>query len=502
MFLLIIILFCLLIILLDLYYRYSRGPRLINKLKGPKLMFFFGNVWEIQGDPVYIFYKQLEWWKKYGDLFRLVGFHYRAIFVHKPEDLETVLSSSRFNEKTYPYMFLHSWLREGLLTSNGEKWQQRRKMLTPAFHFNILKKFFNVIRDHTEDLMQYVGEEVDKDKTSLAPLISKQTLKVICETSMGINMREESKKPITNKYFNALPELTESVIYRANKLWLFTDPVYNLTTVAKKEKKALKDLHDFTTNVIKERRKLRENTNVEDFFEADEVYGRKTKLAMLDLLLDEENKGKIDEPGIREEVDTFMFEGHDTTATAICFMIMRIANEPKVQDLIYEELQSIFGDTFRTTTLEDLTQMKYLECCIKESLRIYPSVPFMARYITEECNIGGYTIPKNTFCNINVFAIHRNPKIFPDPEKFVPERFQPENIVKIHPYAYIPFSAGPRNCIGQKFAMMELKTVMSSLLWRYRLEPITKPEDLVFKSDLVLRTTHPLYVRFCRRNNN
>ncbi|XP_026733291.1 cytochrome P450 4C1-like [Trichoplusia ni] len=491
------------VICLHVYFRYSYSGRLIHKLNGPKGIFLFGNIFDIFISPEEIFRTQIRWRKVHGNIFRLYGLHYRAVYLYKPEYIEAVLSSTRHTHKGMPYTFLYPWLGEGLLTSAGEKWQHRRKLLTPAFHFLILKKFFITFCERAEELMKTFDKEADKDRTELFPLLSKSTLSIMCETSMGTTPQEDIET-LTNKYFQPVHTLSTIIIYRVTRLWLFTEFMFQFSNVSKIQSLALKSLNNFTTQIIQYRRKSRNQMPVSVAFgdESDDVYGKKAKLAMLDLLLDEERKGRIDEKGIREEVDTFMFEGHDTTATALCFLIMSLANEQKIQALVREEMLSIFGDSQRIPTIEDLSKMKYLECCIKESLRLYPSVHFISRMLTEDLKIDGYIIPKGTICNFNVFDIHRNPEIFPDPETFIPERFLPEKCANRHPYAYIPFSAGPRNCIGQKFAMMELKTVISSLLRKFHLEAITKPEELVFKPDLVLRTSKPVYVKFCKLMKN
>ncbi|CAH4037709.1 unnamed protein product [Pieris brassicae] len=111
----------------------------------------------------------------------------------------------------------------------------------------------------------------------------------------------------------------------------------------------------------------------------------------------------------------------------------------------------------------------------------------------------GCKIPAESVCIICVYDVHRLPNLYPETEKFIPERFLPENTVDRHPFAYIPFSAGPRNCIGQKFAMLEIKPLISGLIRRFHVDPVTKTTDIRYKSDLVLRSTHPLYVQFKNR---
>ncbi|GIY25301.1 cytochrome P450 4c3 [Caerostris darwini] len=140
--------------------------------------------------------------------------------------------------------------------------------------------------------------------------------------------------------------------------------------------------------------------------------------------------------------------------------------------------------------------MKYLECVIKESIRLYPVVPLMFRKCTEAFKFMDYTVPAGTSCVIVSQIIHRNPEVYPNPEKFDPERFLPENIRTRHPFAFIPFSAGPRNCIGQKFAMMEIKTVVANILRRFRLVSLDPRDKLNIYPALVTRTVKPLRMRF------
>lgn len=176
----------------------------------------------------------------------------------------------------------------------------------------------------------------------------------------------------------------------------------------------------------------------------DELLGKKKRLAFLDLLIEASKDGQIlSTDDIREEVDTFMFEGHDTTSAAISWTLFLIGSDTRIQEKVIAELDEIMdGDRSRPPTMKELLDMKYLECCIKEALRLYPSVPMIARHIREEVKIDNYTIPVGTTAMIVTYMLHRNPEIYPTPEKFIPERFLPENCKGRHPYAYIPFSAG------------------------------------------------------------
>ncbi|GFS92992.1 cytochrome P450 4V2 [Nephila pilipes] len=164
---------------------------------------------------------------------------------------------------------------------------------------------------------------------------------------------------------------------------------------------------------------------------------------------------EFSEEDICEEVNTFVAAGHDTVAITIAWALYLIGLYPDVQTKIHEELDRIFGtDEKRDVTERDLNDLEYLDCVLKETNRIYTAVPIISRYLQKDTKICGYTIPKGSICAVLIYFLHRDKDVFPEPEKFDPDRFLPENSAKIPEYGYIPFSAGPRNYIGQKFAVM------------------------------------------------
>ena len=176
-------------------------------------------------------------------------------------------------------------------------------------------------------------------------------------------------------------------------------------------------------------------------------------MAFLDLLIakSESDATSLNDDDIREEVDLSMFAGHDTTASAMTWFLYCIAKHPKEQENVVDELEYIFGQSQRPCTTQDITEMKYLECCIKETLRLYPSVPAVMRTLTEEVQVGDYLIPAGVSVALMIYGMHRNSAFHDDPDTFKPERFLPEHNNDRHPFSFVPFSAGPRNCIGASF---------------------------------------------------
>ncbi|XP_062557215.1 cytochrome P450 4d1-like [Armigeres subalbatus] len=200
-------------------------------------------------------------------------------------------------------------------------------------------------------------------------------------------------------------------------------------------------------------------------------------------------------------IDTFMFEGHDTTTSAISFLTGILAKYPDVQQKVYDEVRSVIGDNSNVpVTLSMLNQLNYLDLVIKETLRLYPSVPIFGRALLENQEINGITFPAGSNLVIFPYFMGRDPNYFEDPLEFRPERFAVEkSAAKSNPYQYVPFSAGPRNCIGQKFAVTEIKSLISKLVRHYEVLPPkqAKPETII--AELVLRPEHGIPVRLRNR---
>lgn len=255
--------------------------------------------------------------------------------------------------------------------------------------------------------------------------------------------------------------------------------IFNLTSHRKLRDDALKVLHGETTRTIDKRR-----------IEIDVTAESSKNLSFLDILLVSQRAGSgISNESIREEVDTFMFEGHDTTSSAIGFAIYQLSLNPELQHIAYEEAKEMAG--------REKEPMVFLEAVIKETLRLYPSVPILSRILDRDTIINGQTYPKGTVLAVVTYNVHRNERYFPDSEKFDPYRFLDQS-QEIDPFAFIPFSAGPRNCIGQKFAMLELKTTLSVLLRNFEILPAANFEPVQIP-ELVIKSGNGIRIRLKKR---
>lgn len=228
-------------------------------------------------------------------------------------------------------------------------------------------------------------------------------------------------------------------------------------------------------------------------------FKRKRRLAFLDLLLEAYDRGEISREGIREEVDTFMFEGHDTTAAGLTWALYLLARHPHIQQQVHEEVDKFFEQRPETLTVNDLKDLRYLECVVKEAQRMFPSVPFIARRTTEDCHLDGYLAPKGTALGVCTIGLHRNPNVWEAPLEFNPDRFLPENSQGRHPYAFVPFSAGPRNCIGQRFALQEEKLVLAHVMRNFTLDSTQTFDELKTCAEIITRPKDGIFVSLARR---
>uniref|UniRef100_A0A8C8ZAJ3 Cytochrome P450 n=1 Tax=Prolemur simus TaxID=1328070 RepID=A0A8C8ZAJ3_PROSS len=191
-----------------------------------------------------------------------------------------------------------------------------------------------------------------------------------------------------------------------------------------------------------------------------------------------------------------MFEhiSHDTTASGLSWVLYNLAKHPEYQERCRQEVQELLRDREpKEIEWEDLAQLPFLTMCIKESLRLYPPSPTISRYCSQDVVLpDGRVIPKGNICAISIFGIHHNPSVWSDPEVYDPFRFDPENSQERSPLAFIPFSVGPRNCIGKNFAMTEMKVALALTLLRFRVLPDTEPRR---KPEIILRAEGGLWLR-------
>ncbi|XP_072759258.1 cytochrome P450 4C1-like isoform X2 [Anoplolepis gracilipes] len=466
--------------------------------------FPFGVIFELikmrDYERVQWFAKQMQRFSKEGIFIHWLGMK-PFINLYKPEFLEIILPSTVNIEKGYPYEMLESWLGKGLLTSTGKQWNHDRKLIGPTFHFTILDQFAVIMFEKAEILTKCLEKEIVKNPgkaINIFPFINNVTLDVICETAMGVDVHAQE---IETKYTSTIHRGSKLIFDRLLRPWYGSDWLYDLVPSGKEYKSVIDTIHKFTKEVIRKKKIARQSQNnfAKSENEDDKIdIGKRKRKAFLDLLLDQNEKDEapLTDDELRAQVDTFMFEGHDTTAVAITWTLFLLGNNLEHQEKVHEELEKVFKDSETPANVKELSQLKYLDRIIKETLRLFPSVPMITRKLAEDVKMGDYMLPKGTTVLAAIGLTHTNPEVWPDPEKFDPDRFLPENSKHRNPYAYIPFSAGPRNCIGQRFALLEQKTILTAILRKWRLKSVKTMDVIEYSAALIFRPCEDIFIHF------
>ncbi|CAL7952373.1 unnamed protein product [Xylocopa violacea] len=407
----------------------------------------------------------------------------------------------------------------------SHKWRAHRKLIAPTFHLNVLKTFIDLFNANSRAVVEKMRKENGKE-FDCHHYMSELTVEILLETAMGVSKTTQDRSGF--EYAMAVMKMCDILHLRHTKVWLRPDWLFNLTKYGKDQIKLLEIIHGLTKKVIQRKKEeyksgkrniidtsadknesktsdatvegvsFGQSVGLKDDLDADDDVGEKKRQAFLDLLIEAGQNGVVlNDQEVKEQVDTIMFEGHDTTASGSSFFLAMMGCHPDIQEKVIEELDEIFGDSDRPATFQDTLQMKYLERCLLETLRLYPPVPIIGREIKTDLKLAStdLTIPAGCTVVIATIKLHRNAAIYPNPDVFNPDNFLPEKTANRHYYAYVPFSAGPRSCVGRKYAMLKLKIVLSTILRNFRVRSDLKESDFRLQADIILKRAEGFKVR-------
>ncbi|KAJ3632434.1 hypothetical protein MTP99_009445 [Tenebrio molitor] len=478
------------IIVIPIYYYYTKLHRIekfFETFPTPTTVPILGNARDLRSSAA-LFKNLHAYVRNYGKMVHIkIGPIGHVLVCSDYKFIEFLLTSNKLLKKSFNFKLLEPWLGTGLATADGGvKWRAHRKLITTAFHFKILEQFVDVFESTGEILVQKLSKESGNQSVDVFPYLTRCTLDIICETAMGTKVDTQNSE--ASSYVQSVKTMCKIFLSRTMSILKRYDCIFRFTKDYEIQQKCLKILHGYTNNVIdSKRRELEEKRKDKKWRDVDDL-GRRKKKVFLDLLLEGTVDGQsMSDKEIREEVDTFMFGGHDTTATAVSFILYCLANNKEVQDKILEEQKELFGNEKNPkVTYSNIQEMKYLENVVKEGLRLYSPVPLFSRRIDQDVEYDGTIIPKGVGVLIFGHGIHMDPQYYPNPEKFDPSRF--ENLDGRYPFAFIPFSAGPRNCIGQKYAMLEIKCLLSKIVRNFELFPASPHHEMMLAVEIVLKS--------------
>ena len=453
-----------------------------NRPPGPKDNWLLGSLIPFARDPGNYL---LELAQKYGDTVYMRVLNLPFYIVSHPDDIREVLvnQADKFRKSQLDYDILSRFLGNGLLTNEGESHRRQRRLAQPAFHSKRIQAYAETMVDYTEDLLaewqNHQVRDVADDMMRLTMFIVSKTL----FSADGATTNDDAAATIGSA-IHTFQAVSNHAYLRG-----FTLPEWLPTQDNRAAKKALIAYNHHLEQIIAQRRATAVNGDIADNGDL---------LSMLMLSRDEDGSAMSDQQ-LRDEVATLFAAGHETTSNALTWTWYALAQNPDVEARLHEELDEVLRG--RVPTLADLPNLPYTLMVIKEAMRLYPPAWILsARTAQEDVTIDQYIVPKGTSVTIAPYALHRLARTFPNPEQFDPERFRPEREKLIPKYAYVPFGAGPRVCIGNSFALMEAQLILATIAQQYRLHLVPN-QEIKMAMQITLSPKNGLKMRLESRRN-
>lgn len=415
----------------------------VKDISGPKGHWLFGSAKDFIKDPL-TFVEHVG--KNYKDI---AFFHFgprQIVFLTDPELVKHVLLTNNKNyKKGIQYEPLKLVLGNGLLTSDGDYWLRQRRIAQPVFHKQSISSFAEKMVDSSiqklKDWEYKTGKTID-----VFPEMMQLTLDIVGRTLLSTDVKKDAEK--VGSALNVLIDFAFDRIKSIIKL-----PVWFPTQKNIEFNRKRKDLNNVVLKIIDERRKNPGSYN--------------DLLTMLMEAKDEETGEQMTNEQLREEIMTIFIAGHETTANVLTFAWYLLSQNPEKEAAFHHELDNLNG---KTPDITDLARLEYTRQVIYETMRLYPPAWAIGRRSLGPDQLGEYHIEKDTNVLFCPYVIHRDPKRWENVDAFIPERFSPEKMKEYHKFLYFPFGGGPRLCIGNNFALMEMQLAMATIGQQYQFE--------------------------------
>lgn len=419
---------------------------------GPRGLPVIGNTIDLSRD-IFAFFEELR--DEYGRVASYEVFGTDACMVAHPDAIQQVLLDDHeaFEKGDVLTRNLADAMGEGLFMTGGDQWQNQRTQVQPAFYRNRLNTYVPKMRATAEETVEQWRDEMVIDVNDR---MTETTMDVLGQTLFGVDVTEN---PVVS-------EASDAILARfdTNRFWSFL-PDRLPTPTNRRYRRKLDELQTFVDEMAQQRRQQPPENRGDD---------------LLSILVGFLEASDLTREELRDNMVTFLFAGHETTALGLTYMLLCLAKHPEEQAKLQAEVDTVCDDS---VAAEDLPELEQTERVIDEALRLYPPVYIFFREATRDVELEGYHIPEGTTLVLPQWAVHRDPAWWENPNTFRPDRFAGDTN---HPeYAYFPFGGGPRHCIGMRFARMEMKTVLATILREYTLELASNPNpDLIASTNL------------------
>jgi cytochrome P450 len=404
---------------------------------GPPGEFLLGNVRPFVRDPLGFIAACT---RDYGKVVRIPYFFRSLYLLSDPDDIESVLVSNHANFIKPAVLRMPGVRRvmgNGLVTSDGEFWRRQRRLAQPAFHRERVAGYSRVAVQATQQMLQrWRGTDV----VDLHREMMKLTLQIVSKTLFNAEVSEEESD---------IGQALDDCIQLFAMLWTFKGFFMQYFPIPSADRNRLRAAAEkLDRSIYRIIAEHRQNGDAGDL------------LSLLIAAQDNDGSQMTDQQ-LRDEAMTLFLAGHETTAIALCWVWLLLMDAPDVEKKLHNELHQVLDE--RLPTFEDISRLPYTESIVKEAIRLYPPIWSVGRHALNDFAAGGYTIPGGSEVIISQWVNHRNPEYFEQPDRFWPERWTEAFARQLAKFAYFPFSAGPRNCIGSGFAMMEATLILATM---------------------------------------
>jgi cytochrome P450 len=440
----------------------------------PKTHWLFGNTMELKHDSLG---SLLKWQKEFGSFYSFHRVNQPHYVATNPNYIKYVLQDNNKNyHKGKAFEYMKALLGNGLVTNEGEFWRKQRRMAQPAFHKVKLAKLTEAMTGLIEEFLDEWEQKYQSgDRINLSQEMNLLALKIV------------SKALFQSEVGDAIYKIGDHLNYALYRMMMrlrnpFLPPRWVPTAANRKEQKAIKELFSIIDGIIAERQQDPQEYN--------------DLLAMLMHSQDEDTGEKMSNQQLRDEVMTLFMAGHESSSAALGYLFWLLSQYPDIDQRVDQELAANLGN--EAFTFESFRKVPYSSQVINEVLRLYPPAWTIGRKAVEDDEIDGYHVPAGTSIMIPSYVVHRDADLWEQPNEFLPDRWQTQRVKELPRFAYFPFGGGPRLCIGDQFALLEIHAVLALLKRRFTFEHQAR-HDIALQPLITMRPVEDIYVTLVKR---